>query len=109
MEGHTLPFYGVQWHPEAYINPSSHSVAVSQALANFFVGEARKSDHRFANATELWAAAIQNCRPLRPTPELVLSQTSLFIFDTSGQCPGWSMGQGSRMPPLYSAVAAALL
>ncbi len=55
-----LPIYGTQWHPSYPLflfNPMSekglvHSkaaVLVMQYLANFFVGEARKNDHRFAD------------------------------------------------------------
>merc|ERR1712130_698398 len=62
IEAKNLPIYGVQWHPEKNnfewsvnsdgspyeaINHSADAVAASQAMANFFVNEARKNDHKF--------------------------------------------------------------
>lgn len=53
------PIYGVQWHPEknnfewstkeTSIPHSYEAVRVAQHMANFFVNEARKNTHRFAN------------------------------------------------------------
>ncbi|CAM9505195.1 unnamed protein product [Discosporangium mesarthrocarpum] len=62
IEGFDWPIYGIQWHPEKsqfewgydedgtphqIINHSDSSVQLSQALANFFVEEARKNPHVF--------------------------------------------------------------
>ena len=56
--GKELPFYGTQWHPEKNnfewnekrkIVHSYNAVQVAQYFADFFVGEARKSQHRFAS------------------------------------------------------------
>lgn len=61
MEGKTYPFYGNQFHPEKiqfvhspadpHIPRSDHAVAAARHLAQFFVSEARKSQH--SNATEM--------------------------------------------------------
>ena len=78
MEGRNAsrPFYGVQWHPEKVlfergargtdgapyeaINHGAHAVEVSRWVANFFVREARKSAHAFADAGAAMAASIYN-------------------------------------------------
>jgi len=59
-----LPWYGVQWHPEKNafehglradgtpfeaISHGLEGVAVEQYMANFFVSQARRSTHRFAD------------------------------------------------------------
>eukprot|EP00906_Rhabdomonas_costata_P035871 RCo050386 len=102
MEGRSLPFYAVQWHPEAYLNPSAHSVAVSQALANFFALEARRSTHRFDNRTQNAPKDLRSCRPLRPTPVLRKYLISMYVFDSTQQCVGWEEGArsfGGAVPP----------
>ncbi|XP_078522305.1 gamma-glutamyl hydrolase-like [Lissotriton helveticus] len=73
MEGKKYPFYGVQWHPEvnrfqwkkelAYPH-SPNAVQISVSLADFFVNEARKSSHQFANQEEEEAALIYNFQPV---------------------------------------------
>lgn len=59
MEAFDYPFYGVQWHPEknnfewsqnadySNIPHSPDAIRASQATADFFLGEARKSGHVF--------------------------------------------------------------
>ena len=59
MESRDYPFYGTQWHPEknnfewsqnadySNIPHSLTAIAASQATAQFFVNEARKSSHIF--------------------------------------------------------------
>ena len=83
-----LPFFGVQWHPEkilfehgasragdgrwAYeaINHGPRAVAVSQYFANFFVGQARKSRHRFeAGPGAAMAASIYAFAPSQYNPQ----------------------------------------
>jgi gamma-glutamyl hydrolase len=58
MEGIKYPVYASQWHPEKQqfewksneqMNHSFDSVIANQYIANFFVNEARKSNHRFTN------------------------------------------------------------
>ena len=76
----TMPFYGVQFHPEKsqyefgqtmvnggaseipyeVINHSREAVLASQYLADFFVNECRKNDHAYASASEEQAALIYN-------------------------------------------------
>lgn len=59
IEHVNYPFYGVQFHPEKNlyewvlnknISHSSNAILASQYFAQFFINEARKSDHHFANA-----------------------------------------------------------
>lgn len=59
IEHRQYPFYGVQFHPEKNlyewvrnknISHTAHAIEASQYFAQFFVNEARKSDHRFADS-----------------------------------------------------------
>ncbi|XP_006812070.2 gamma-glutamyl hydrolase-like, partial [Saccoglossus kowalevskii] len=71
IEAFKYPFYGAQWHPEknnfefvAKLGPNLHhsadAIKVTLYMAQFFVNEARKSSHKFKNATEEAAALIYN-------------------------------------------------
>jgi len=60
IEGRDYPFYGAQWHPEKNnfefttnekIPHSMNAIFASQYMANFFVHEARKSQHKFPSST----------------------------------------------------------
>ncbi|KAF0687653.1 Aste57867_20637 [Aphanomyces stellatus] len=59
IEGIDNPIYGVHFHPEknAYdfghgsVDHSANAILSSQALAHFFVGEARRNNHRFDPTT----------------------------------------------------------
>ncbi|KAG8133642.1 putative Gamma-glutamyl hydrolase protein [Naja naja] len=73
MEAYRYPIYGVQWHPEK--NPfewknstgiphSSISVKVTFFLANFFVNEARKSNHHFSSKKAETDALIYKFNPV---------------------------------------------
>jgi len=71
MEGKTIPFYGVQWHPEKApfewtpneaIPHSSIAVQLAQSMANFYVNEARKSNHAFT-PDDLSPLLIYNDQP----------------------------------------------
>ena len=73
-EAKSFPFYATQWHPEKNafewggigklgekaIPHGAHATAVTQFVANFFVGEARKSGHRFKTEAAEAAALIYN-------------------------------------------------
>lgn len=59
IEHRFYPFYGVQFHPEKNlfewvrnknISHTAHAIIASQYFAEFFVNEARKSDHHFLDA-----------------------------------------------------------
>ena len=74
FEAKRYPFFATQWHPEKNafewggigqmgekaIPHSPEAVAVTQYVANFFVGETRKSGHRFATESAETAALIYN-------------------------------------------------
>ena len=62
----------MQWHPEKNIfewttaesiNHSYHAVSIAQTVANFFVNEARKSNHRFNSEEEEMKSLIYNYQP----------------------------------------------
>lgn len=69
VEAKNYPIYGTQWHPEKnsfnwnpnyIINHDSNAVLVGQYMANFFVKEARKSQHTFPSSLVEAANLIQN-------------------------------------------------
>ncbi|XP_059142732.1 gamma-glutamyl hydrolase-like [Physella acuta] len=69
VEGKKYPIYGVQWHPEKNnfnwnpnyeINHGTNAVIVGQYMANFFVNEARKSQHKFPSLEAEAKNLIQN-------------------------------------------------
>lgn len=78
IEGHSLPVYGVQWHPERPqfqfsvssgedgINHSMHAIKAMQAVANFFVGEARRNGRHFPTPLEEARHLIYNYAPEGP-------------------------------------------
>jgi gamma-glutamyl hydrolase len=86
IESKKYPVYGVQWHPEKNAfewgrtqgtNHSEHAVAIMQYAANFFVQEARRSNHRFASEGEEQKALIYNYSPVfTPTTHF----TQVYVF-----------------------------
>lgn len=73
IEGKKYPIYATQWHPEKQafefkidemMNHSFESIIANQWVANFFVNEARKNEHRFTNASEEAKALIYNYTPV---------------------------------------------
>ncbi|XP_062986836.1 gamma-glutamyl hydrolase [Elgaria multicarinata webbii] len=73
MEAYRYPIYGVQWHPEK--NPyewknspgiphSQPAIEVTYFTADFFVNEARKSNHHFPSKKDETSALIYNFTPL---------------------------------------------
>ncbi|XP_064623925.1 gamma-glutamyl hydrolase-like isoform X3 [Lineus longissimus] len=73
MEAFEYPFYGSQWHPEKnsydmgyqdHIPHTFESARVAQYFANFFVDEARKSNHEFPSMEEEASTVIENYRPV---------------------------------------------
>jgi gamma-glutamyl hydrolase len=86
IEAKAMPLYGTQWHPEKnnfewgdskdgtpyeVINHSPEAVAASQALANFLVGEARRSEHKYATPADEAAALIYNYNATKTGPSFV--------------------------------------
>ncbi|XP_072044592.1 gamma-glutamyl hydrolase-like isoform X2 [Amphiura filiformis] len=71
MEAFKYPIYGIQWHPEkslfqwtdGHIPHDDDAVRVAQYMANFFVGEARKSTHKFKSEDQEAQHLIYNARP----------------------------------------------
>ncbi|CAM9775612.1 unnamed protein product [Lampetra planeri] len=87
MEAYEYPFYGVQWHPEknqfewkrGKSFPHSRSaVHVAFHLADFFVTEARKNLHAFANEAEENAALIYHHAAVYTSEESSFEQAYFF-------------------------------
>ncbi|CAH1792999.1 unnamed protein product [Owenia fusiformis] len=105
MEAYNYPFYGTQWHPEKNnfawtpsfnVDHSIDGVKVGQYMANFFVNEARKSQHKFLNVTREQDAFIYNYRP-----EYVKDgQYNIrYIFDKGAPTPECSV-DGKQKPAI---------
>lgn len=69
MEGRKYPFYSTQWHPEKSafewtatksIPHSLAAIQLAQYMSNFFVNEARFSNHKFASEKVLRKSLIDN-------------------------------------------------
>jgi len=72
VEGRAAPVYAVQWHPERNqfqfrsedgISHGPHAIRAMQAMANFFVDEARLNGRHFATAHEERERLIYNYAP----------------------------------------------
>lgn len=72
VEHRTLPFYGLQWHPEKNLFEWAYSsiphtrpaIRATQYIANFFVDQARQNNQAFATPEEEQAALIYNYCPV---------------------------------------------
>jgi len=89
IEGKKYPIYALQWHAEKPlyewndwedINHSTASIEAMQYVSDFFISEARKSNHKFLSAAAQTAALIYNYDPtytgLNPSSDFV--QTYYF-------------------------------
>ncbi|EAA11416.4 AGAP006670-PA [Anopheles gambiae str. PEST] len=72
IEHKSYPFYGIQFHPEKNIyewiqnkniSHTANAVRAAQFFADFFIAEARKSDHSFPNEATLEKHVIYNYQP----------------------------------------------
>jgi gamma-glutamyl hydrolase len=85
IEAFKYPIFGSQWHPEKNsfewyqtngipyeaIDHSAEAVAVTQYVSDFFVGQARKSSHKFSDPTEENARLIYNYEKVKSGPSFV--------------------------------------
>ncbi|XP_078611190.1 gamma-glutamyl hydrolase-like isoform X3 [Branchiostoma floridae x Branchiostoma japonicum] len=90
MEAIKYPVYGVQWHPEKNnfefgsllkITHSDAATRVSQAMANFLVSEARRSQHKFASPEEERSALIYNYTPVYTGTTAAAHFEQCYFFD----------------------------
>lgn len=89
-EGRDYPFFAVQFHPEKApyewttapghneIPHTRDAVRLSAFMADVFVGKARRSRHRFANATEEASSLIYNFPALYTGSNSPLEQVYVF-------------------------------
>lgn len=78
IEAYRAPIYAAQWHPErpqfqfsdsageTGINHSPHAIRAMQAMANFFVDEARQNSHHFPSKDKETAQLIYNYESTGP-------------------------------------------
>ncbi|XP_006860125.1 PREDICTED: gamma-glutamyl hydrolase [Chrysochloris asiatica] len=86
VEGYKYPVYGVQWHPEkppyewgvSSISHSPNAVKTAFYLAEFFVSEARKNNHRFKSKDEERKALIYQFHPMYSEKFSSFQQIYLF-------------------------------
>jgi len=89
FEGFKYPVYGIQWHaekpqfewnPNEDINHSFESIQSNQYMANFFINEARKSNHKFKSVDEETKTLIYNYKTTY-TEKYVSDFEQCYIFD----------------------------
>ncbi|XP_003699900.1 gamma-glutamyl hydrolase-like [Megachile rotundata] len=89
LEHVTFPFYGLQFHPEKNlyewvtgkrIPHGDHPTQSSRYFAEFFVNEARKSAHRFANKEREQSLLIYNYEPTYTGRNSSFEQIYLFAL-----------------------------
>ena len=92
IESYNYPIYGSQWHPEKNpfewgqtngipneaINHSPEAILIAQYSANFFVQQARHSNHKYDNPIDEQAALIENYAPTATTGDFM--STYFFHF-----------------------------
>ncbi|XP_061877911.1 gamma-glutamyl hydrolase-like [Entelurus aequoreus] len=86
FEATDFPIYGTQWHPEKnafewrkpHFAHGPSAVQVTFFMAEFFVGEARKSFHSFVSADEEDQALIYNFSPVKSSTSSVFEQVYYF-------------------------------
>lgn len=85
MEAFDYPIFGTQWHPEKNsfewyqtdgiyyeaINHSAEAVYITQYVSNFFVAQARQSNHKFADPDEENDRLIYNYQKSKAGPSFV--------------------------------------
>jgi len=79
IEAQDYPFYGTQFHPEKNqfewapkypnIPHSSEGIQVGQYFGEFFIGQARRSNHKFESRSEEEKYLIYNYQPFYSGPE----------------------------------------
>mmetsp|Transcript_11220 Transcript_11220/g.20788 ORF Transcript_11220/g.20788 Transcript_11220/m.20788 type:complete len:321 (+) Transcript_11220:32-994(+) len=85
IEAFKYPIFGTQWHPEKNsfewyqtdgiyyeaINHSPEAVYITQYVSNFFVGQARQSNHKFSDPNEENDRLIYNYQKSKAGPSFV--------------------------------------
>uniref|UniRef100_A0A8C7WWD0 folate gamma-glutamyl hydrolase n=1 Tax=Oryzias sinensis TaxID=183150 RepID=A0A8C7WWD0_9TELE len=86
FEAYDYPVYGTQWHPEKnvfewtkpFYPHSPSAVKTSFYMAEFFIGEARKSFHRFGSKEDEDKALIYNYSPVYTGTTSAFEQVYVF-------------------------------
>uniref|UniRef100_A0A3P9ISH6 folate gamma-glutamyl hydrolase n=1 Tax=Oryzias latipes TaxID=8090 RepID=A0A3P9ISH6_ORYLA len=86
FEAYDYPVYGTQWHPEKnvfewtkpFYPHCPSAVKTSFYMAEFFIGEARKSFHRFESKEEEDKALIYNYSPVYTGTTSAFEQVYIF-------------------------------
>jgi gamma-glutamyl hydrolase len=96
FESNDYPIYATQFHPEKNLfefvltklkqrTPhTENAIKVAQYFANFFVGQARKSLHKFINRKEESDALIYNYSPVYTGKRNDSSFEQVYLFPMNG-------------------------
>jgi len=88
VEGKKYPIYALQWHaekplfewnPDEVIQHTPDAVKSMQYMADFFVSEARKNDHKFTSAQDEYSSLIWNYSP-KYTSKIISDFDQCYIF-----------------------------
>jgi len=88
VESFKYPIYALQWHPEKVafewtttegIDHSTDSVKANEYIADFFLSEARKSNHKFSTPQAEYSALIYNY-PVTYSASFDSSFTEMYFF-----------------------------
>eukprot|EP00762_Andalucia_godoyi_P002235 ANDGO_07496.mRNA.1 Gamma-glutamyl hydrolase A len=89
IEAPTYGLYGTQWHPEKpqfewtteeVTSHTPNAIYANQYIANFFLAQARQSNHKFANPVDETNALIYNYQPLF-TGRIIIDFEQTYFFD----------------------------
>jgi gamma-glutamyl hydrolase len=72
-------YYFSEWNPTEAINHSFDAVSAMQYFAQFFVNEARKSNHKYPNAEEEYKALIYNYNA-EYSEDIVSDFEQIYVF-----------------------------
>ncbi|KAN0019601.1 hypothetical protein ACTFIU_002818 [Dictyostelium citrinum] len=90
IESKDYPIYAIIWHPEKSpyswyskdaTDHSFNAILACQYMANFFVNETRKSNHKFYDDEDLYKSLIYNYNPMYTFKEIHVEQ--IYFFNTS--------------------------
>ncbi|KAN0038736.1 hypothetical protein ACTA71_000922 [Dictyostelium dimigraforme] len=102
IESKDYPIYAIIWHPEKspyswYIEDATdhsfNAILACQYMANFFVNETRKSNHKFNNDEVLFKSLIYNYNPIYTFKDIHVEQIYFFNMSNDNKNNGLNINQ----------------